>query len=254
MTNLVKAEFDDIAVTFTEDAWFNATEVADKHKRRVIDWLQNSEAQHYLAALADILKVPKEQLLKTRRGRYGGTWMHPRLAVAFARWLDVRFGVWCDDQIFQILSGQHIHYDWKKSRHETSASFKVLGQVLQLTRQRLGKTCAPHHFSNEARMINWVLMGKFGKIDRDGLSSGDLDLLAKLENMDTVLIGCGASYDDRKKELEQFASEQRNRAPTSGLQSVALPLRNVAPCCALGKQAIEPASIPDATDGQLTDG
>ena len=98
-------------------------------------------------------------------------------------------------------------------------------------------------------------MGKFGKIDRDELSSGDLDLLAKLENMDTVLIGCGAIYDDRKKELEQFASEQRNSAPTSGLQSFALPLRKVvAPCCALGKQAIEPASIPDVIGGQLTDG
>ena len=209
MTNLVKAEYHDIAVTFTEEAWFNATEVADKHKRRVIDWLQNSETQHYLAALAEILKVPKEQLLKTRRGRYGGTWMHPRLAVAFARWLDVRFGVWCDDQIFQILSGQHIHYDWKKLRHEATASYKVMGQILQLTLQRLGKSCSSHHFINEARMINWVLMGKFGKIDRDGLSSGDLDLLAKLENMDTVLIGCGANYDDRKKELEQFAREQR---------------------------------------------
>ncbi|CAG9931543.1 KilA-N domain-containing protein [Candidatus Nitrotoga arctica] len=259
MTNIVKTKFGDtefgyIAVTFTDDGWFYATEVADKHKRRVTDWLYNSETQQYLAALAEILKVPKEHLLKTRRGRYGGTWMHPRLAVAFARWLDVRFGVWCDDQIFQILSGQHIHYDWKKSRHETSASFKVLVQVLQLTRQRLGKTCAPHHYSNEARLINWALTGELGKIDRDGLSSGDLDLLAKLENMDTVLIGCGASYDDRKKELVQFASEQRNRAPTSGLQSVVLPLRRVAPCCALGKQSIEPASIPDATDGQLTDG
>jgi hypothetical protein len=254
MTNLVKAEFDDIAVTFTEEAWFNATEVADKHKRRVTDWLNNNETQDYLTALAEILKVPKEHLLKTRRGRYGGTWMHPRLAVAFARWLDVRFGVWCDDQIFQILSGQHIHYDWKKLRHEATASYKVMGQILQLTLKRLGKSCSSHHFINEARMINWVLMGKFGKIDRDGLSSGDLDLLAKLENMDTVLIGCGAIYGDRKKELEQFASEQRNRAPTSGLQSAVLPWRKVAPCCALGKQAIEPASILDVTDGQLTDG
>jgi hypothetical protein len=71
-------------------------------------------------------------------------------------------------------------------------------------------------------MINWVLMGKFGKIDRDELSSGDLDLLAKLENMDTVLIGCGASYDDRKKELEQFASEQR-AVDASMLEAICTP-------------------------------
>lgn len=30
-------------------------------------------------------------------GRVGemGTWAHPKLAVFFARWLDVKFAVWC---------------------------------------------------------------------------------------------------------------------------------------------------------------
>lgn len=213
MTNLVKADYHGIAVAFTEDAWFNATEVADKHGKRVADWLGNSETQNYLSALSEVLKVPKEALLKTRRGRYGGTWMHPRLGVPFARWLDVRFGVWCDDQIYKILTCNHPHYDWKKLRHEATASYKVMGQILQMTRLRLGKPCTPHHFSNEARLINWALTGTFGKVDRDGLGSGDLDLLAKLENLDTVLIGSGASYDERKQELEQFASEQRAHVP-----------------------------------------
>lgn len=34
-----------------------------------------------------------------------GTWLHPKLAVDFARWLDPRFAVWCDEQIEHILSG-----------------------------------------------------------------------------------------------------------------------------------------------------
>jgi len=209
MTNLVKVEYHNIAVSFTEDAWFNATAVADRYGKRVVDWLENNETKNYIVALAEILNVPKEALLKTQRGRYGGTWMHPRMGVPFARWLDVSFGVWCDDQIYKILSGNHPHYDWKKLRHEATASYKVMGQILQMTRERLGKACAPHHYSNEARLINWALTGVFGAVDRDGLCSEDLDLLAKLENMDTVLIGCGAEYGDRKKELEQFASEQR---------------------------------------------
>ena len=78
-----------------------------------------------------------------------------------------------------------------------------------MARERLGKTCAPHHFSNEARLINYALTGQFGKVDRDGLGHGDLDLLAKLENLNTVLIGCGANYQDRKEELERYAAEQR---------------------------------------------
>lgn len=210
MTNLVKAEYHNMAVTFTEEAWFNATEVAEKHGKRVADWLENGETQSYIAALAEILNVPNLALLRTKRGRNGGTWMHPRLAVPFARWLDVRFGVWCDDQIYKILTGKHPHYDWKKLRHEATASYKVMGQILQMTRQRLGKTCSTHHFSTEARLVNWALTGEFGKVDRDGLNAGELDLLAKLENMNTVLIGCTESYEERKAELERFASEQRS--------------------------------------------
>lgn len=213
MTELVKAEYQTFEVMFSEEAWFNATVVAEKYGKRVADWLETKDTQEYLSALAEILNVPKTALLKPKRGRYGGTWMHPDLAVPFARWLDVRFGVWCDQQIKHILAGDHPHYDWKKMRHEATASYKVMNQILQMTRQRLGKTCAPHHFSNEARLINWALTGEFGKIDRDNLSPGDLDLLAKLENMDTVLIGCGADYEYRKKELEKFASEQRLSHP-----------------------------------------
>lgn len=41
-------------------------------------------------------------------GRYDhvGTWAHPKLAVFFARWLDVRFAVWCDAMIEDILKGK----------------------------------------------------------------------------------------------------------------------------------------------------
>ncbi|OAM32416.1 hypothetical protein A7P96_02000 [Eikenella sp. NML03-A-027] len=40
-----------------------------------------------------------------RGGIEQGTWLHPKLAVHFARWLDPKFAVWCDEQIEQILSG-----------------------------------------------------------------------------------------------------------------------------------------------------
>ena len=35
----------------------------------------------------------------------GGTWLHPKLAIHFARWLDPKFAVWCDEQIEHIISG-----------------------------------------------------------------------------------------------------------------------------------------------------
>jgi len=211
MSALVKAEYQDVAVSFTEEAWFNATAVAERFGKAPAQWLRLPSTVEYLAALER--KYGEITYLKTKRGSNGGTWLHPKLAVRFAQWCDIDFAVWCDEQINQILSGKHQHYDWKRARHESIASYKVMNQILQMTRQRLGKTSAPHHFSNEARLINYALTGTFGKVDRDGLGAGDLDLLAKLENLDTVLIGCGTSYEGRKAELEKFAEEQRAAHP-----------------------------------------
>ena len=38
-------------------------------------------------------------------GNNRGTWLHPKLAIHFARWLDPKFAVWCDEQIEHIISG-----------------------------------------------------------------------------------------------------------------------------------------------------
>ncbi|SDG85201.1 KilA-N domain-containing protein [Pseudomonas flavescens] len=53
------------------------------------------------------LKLVKSTgLVITKSGRGGGTWLHPKLAVAFARWLDVRFAVWSDLHIDALLRGE----------------------------------------------------------------------------------------------------------------------------------------------------
>lgn len=47
----------------------------------------------------------KKALTDTQQGSRNGTFCHPKLAVFFARWLDVRFAVWCDLMIDNILRG-----------------------------------------------------------------------------------------------------------------------------------------------------
>ncbi|GAA5785640.1 KilA-N domain-containing protein [Chitiniphilus shinanonensis] len=207
-TALVTAEYKGVVVTFDERGWINATEIAEKYGKRPVDWVRLGETQTYLAALARALGISEPKSL-IRAKRNSGTWLHPKLGVRFAQWLDVEFAVWCDLQIEALLAGAHPHYDWKRIRHEAASTCKVRNQVLLVTRQRLGKTCAPHHFSNEARMVNHVLTGQFAAIDRDSLEQRELDLLAKLETFDAVLIGCGTTYEERKRELEHYAHEER---------------------------------------------
>ena len=98
---------------------------------------------------------------------------------------------------------------WKLQRHASSSSFKVMNDILKLVRAEIGKATVKHHYSNEARLINWALTGEFKAIDRDKLPIHELDILTQLEERNTVLIGRGLGYDDRKKILEQYAIDLR---------------------------------------------
>jgi hypothetical protein len=212
MLELVKVDYEGQSISFSEDGWFNATQAADRFGKRPIDWLRLPETDRYIEALCQRYEVRKSHFVKSRRGgnlSKQGTWFHRKLAIIFARWLNIEFAIWCDEQIDSLLRGNHPHYDWKRSRHSCVSSNKTLNLSIKMTRERLGKTCAPHHFSNEARLINHVMTGTFGKLDRDSLGIGDLDLLSKLEVLNTVLVANNMPYPDRKEELERYAADQR---------------------------------------------
>lgn len=212
MKNMIPAAYNGHDIQFTEDGWFNATEVAASFGKETYEWLRLPETERYIAALCKKYEAGKSRFVKTRKGGAGGggsTWLHPKLAVRFAQWLDMDFAIWCDEQVDAILRGNHPHHDWKRLRHEATSSFKVMNAVLQMQRQIQGKPVAPYHFSNEARLINWALTGEFKGVDRETLATGELDMLAKLEERNTVLMGCGLSYEERKKALERFATDWR---------------------------------------------
>lgn len=106
-SNVIPFHYEGQAVRFNGDGWINATDVAKRFGKRPVDWLKQDETKQYLAVLAEALNCEPESLLETRRGRYlSGTWLHPKLAVSFARWLDVKFSVWCDLHIDALLRGE----------------------------------------------------------------------------------------------------------------------------------------------------
>lgn len=205
---IVPIDYQGSALQFQEDGWFNANDVAAKFGKRVDHWLANKETKEYIDALCRITNTRLSGYLKTKRGASGGTWFHPRLGVRFAQWLDPEFAIWCDTQIDSLLRGKS---DWRKERHQAAASFRVMNDVLKLKREDDGKETANHHYSNEARLINWLMSGQFGKLDREALSAEDLSLLAHLEEKNAVLIGGCFSYDERKGILERYAKGYRTK-------------------------------------------
>lgn len=107
MNNVIPFTYEGRPVRFSSEGWICATDSAAQFGRRVDHWLANAETKQYVQALAAALNTRDSgDLIQSRRGRRGGTWLHPKLAVAFARWLDVRFAVWCDLHIDALLRGE----------------------------------------------------------------------------------------------------------------------------------------------------
>ncbi|MGN7901475.1 KilA-N domain-containing protein [Pseudomonas sp. 22373] len=106
-SNVIPFHYQGQAVRFNSEGWINATDVAKRFGKRPVDWLKQDETRQYMGVLAEALNCDPESLLETRRGRYqSGTWLHPKLGVAFARWLDLKFAVWADLHIDALLRGE----------------------------------------------------------------------------------------------------------------------------------------------------
>ena len=112
MNQVQSFNFGNIAVSFRADGYLNATAIAAHFGKQPRDYLKTEQTQQYIAALADFLSTKTKILVKENQivnvkngGSERGTWLHPKLAIHFARWLDPKFAVWCDEQIEQLLSG-----------------------------------------------------------------------------------------------------------------------------------------------------
>lgn len=209
MTAIITRDYQGFAIAYQDDGWFNATQAAAKFGKRPNDWLALQSTKDYIEAFKrHNPEVKKYHFAKkggdTITGNSGnaqtmGTWLHPRLAVAFARWLDADFAVWCDAQIDSLIRGKD---DWRKLRHIAASSSKLLSEMLQDVRKAAGKATQSFHYANEHRLINSLLSGEYRGLDRETMSAYQLDFLAHFELRNSVLIGMGLTYEQRKGALQ----------------------------------------------------
>jgi hypothetical protein len=101
------------AISFRKDGWINATQMAKPFGMRPAEFLRLPATISFIKALAkdldEIWENPtfnklQKNLVITNRGVMGGTWMHPDLALEFARWLSPEFALWCNRTIRAILA------------------------------------------------------------------------------------------------------------------------------------------------------
>jgi len=130
MKNLLQKTYLGKKLMFTNDGWINATQTAKTFDKDIRLYTRSKQFIEYLDAMCDYYGETEEYFIKTIKGNFSGneqslpifegndksdvqnlhitqgTYFHPYLAVPFARWINPRFAVWCDDLMRQILTGE----------------------------------------------------------------------------------------------------------------------------------------------------
>lgn len=105
----ITKDFNGLPIVFREDGYINMTKAAKAFgKKDAYEFTRLPSTHDYIHAIAQVYVEEGKagifpvnadgahMLYEVKKGRNGGTFCHPKLAVFFARWLDVRFAVWCD--------------------------------------------------------------------------------------------------------------------------------------------------------------
>ncbi|SEJ43828.1 KilA-N domain-containing protein [Azotobacter beijerinckii] len=129
---IIPFEYEGQPVRFNAEGWLHATEIAERFGKKSAHWLELDSTKEYIRKLSERMAVSNVgksdiTLVITRRGnsKASGTWLHPKLAVKFARWLSVDFEIWCDEQIDALLRGDG--RPWESARRE--AALRLPGHV-----------------------------------------------------------------------------------------------------------------------------
>jgi len=178
-TNLMIRQYENVDVFFMEDGWFNATMVAKTFGKVPKDWLKTEQVQELLFEISNGLKIPFEQnqLVKVKRGspeNGGGTWMHPKLGVHFAYWLNIKFAVWVGEQIENLVIQRtnpqstlptmipHWVFGFPVVDHQTDVRFKGVRNSYISVLSALGFR-APIYKQHITDMVNELLIGHKAK-------------------------------------------------------------------------------------------
>lgn len=115
-------KFENSLIAFDFDnEMVNATDILKSHPdKRMNDFLNLQSTKNYIEALSDILNTGEAGIIKTKRGKGGGTWVHRLLAYEVAKWVYPKLAVFVnmmfDNKMKNKLKQQQyqLDYFWDK--------------------------------------------------------------------------------------------------------------------------------------------
>jgi hypothetical protein len=97
--------FEEQEITISDDGMWDATSMCKKFDKRINNFLRMQQTKEYLEELKKKHNFSDEELVKVvqGKGKNQGTWVHRKVALNLAAWLNPAFAVWVFDVIEKLL-------------------------------------------------------------------------------------------------------------------------------------------------------
>ena len=159
--------------------------------------------------------------IKSKCGRYGGTYAHKDIAFEFGMWISPKFKLLLIKEFERLKKEEQNKLDWNAKRELSKINYKIHTNAIKnnLKPKELTKEQINYIYAEEADVLNMALFGqtakqwKFNNPEHDGnirdyASINELICLANLENLNSVFINEGLSQSNRLERLNKIAISQ----------------------------------------------
>ena len=186
-------------------------------------FLRNKQTQD-LAQELNYANLQSLEAIQTIEGRKGGTYVVKELVYAYAMWISPRFHLQVIRAYDELVNQKVALASKIPVRHDARVEYKPMQEALRQAREEVGKETKHFHYSNEADMLNRIILGKTskqyreyhglleGKSVRDTLTVIELTAFADLERANKTFLDMGYSFEERKEKLSHLFNRKHLKA------------------------------------------
>ena len=159
--------------------------------------------------------------IRSKAGRYGGTYAHRDIAYHFGMWISPKFQLLLVKEYQRLKAEEHQQLGWSAKRELSKINYRIHTDAIKqnLIPQKVTPVQASIIYANEADVLNVAMFGMTAKQwreanpeltgnIRDYATINELICLSNMENLNAVFIEQGMPQSKRLVRLNQIAIHQ----------------------------------------------
>ena len=159
--------------------------------------------------------------IRSKAGRYGGTYAHRDIAYHFGMWISPKFQLLLVKEYQRLKAEEHQQLGWSAKRELSKINYRIYTDAIKqnLIPQEVTPVQANIIYANEADVLNVAMFGMTAKQwreanpeltgnIRDYATINELICLSNMENLNAVFIEQGMPQSKRLVKLNQIAIQQ----------------------------------------------